>query len=76
MTTRFNGASDAIVDREGGTVIDDPADADSLADAVAYYLPPERRAAARPVARAWMEAFPPSRNVDETEAVYYASLES
>lgn len=76
VTTRFNGASDAIVDREGGTVIDDPADADSLADAVAYYLPPERRAAARPVARAWMEAFPPSRNVDETEAAYYASLES
>ena len=41
VTTRFNGASDAIASTEGGTVIDDPADAGALADAIACYLPPE-----------------------------------
>lgn len=75
VTTRFNGAADAITSPDGGTVIDDPADAQALADAIAYYLPPERRTAARPVARSWMEAYPPLRNVEETESAYYASLE-
>lgn len=40
VTTRFNGAADAITSPDGGTVIDDPADAQALADAIAYYLPP------------------------------------
>ncbi len=75
VTTRFNGASDAITSQEGGTVFDDPADAGALAEAIAYYLPPERRAAALPAARSWMEAYPPLRNVEETENSYYASLE-
>jgi UDP-glucose:(heptosyl)LPS alpha-1,3-glucosyltransferase len=74
VTTRFNGAAQAITSREGGTVIDDPTDAAKLAAAVALYADPSTRAAARIVARAWMEEYPPERNVEETERAYYASL--
>ena len=55
-------------------VIDDPADSHELAAAIALYVDPEKRAAARIVARAWMEQYPPGRNVEETERAYYAAL--
>lgn len=74
VTTRFNGAAQVIASQEGGMVIDDPADAHELAAAVALYADPSMRAAARIVARAWMEQYPPSRNVEETERAYYAAL--
>jgi UDP-glucose:(heptosyl)LPS alpha-1,3-glucosyltransferase len=71
ITTRFNGAADAILSDEGGKVLDDPADADALADAIAYYFDEGRRVRARAVARQFMEAYPPSRNLEETLRVYY-----
>jgi UDP-glucose:(heptosyl)LPS alpha-1,3-glucosyltransferase len=74
VTTRFNGAAQVIASQEGGMVIDDPADAHALAAAIALYADPSMRAAARIVARAWMEQYPPSRNVEETERAYYAAL--
>ncbi len=74
VTTRFNGAAQVIASDVGGKVIDDPADATELASAVALYADPEKRAAARTVARAWMEAYPPERNVEETERAYYRAL--
>jgi len=74
VTTRFNGAAQVIASQEGGMVINDPADAAELAAAVALYADPEKRAAARIVARAWMEQYPPMRNVEETERAYYAAL--
>ncbi len=74
VTTRFNGAAQVIASREGGTVIDDPADAHALTAAIALYADPEKRAAARIVAREWMEAYPPGRNVEETEQAYYKAL--
>jgi UDP-glucose:(heptosyl)LPS alpha-1,3-glucosyltransferase len=74
VTTRFNGAAQVIASQEGGMVIDDPADAAELAAAVALYADPEKRAAARIVARAWMEQYPPMRNVEETERAYYQAL--
>jgi UDP-glucose:(heptosyl)LPS alpha-1,3-glucosyltransferase len=74
VTTRFNGAAQVIASQEGGMVIDDPANAHELAAAVALYADPSMRAAARIVARAWMEQYPPSRNVEETLEAYYAAL--
>jgi UDP-glucose:(heptosyl)LPS alpha-1,3-glucosyltransferase len=71
VTTRFNGASDAIVSDEGGMVIEDPADAGELARAIGAYVSEERRERARAVARAWMEEYTPERNVEETVRVYY-----
>ena len=71
MTTRFNGASDAILSDEGGKIVQDPANAVEIADAIAFFFDEERRQRARTVARQWMEEYPPSRNVEETLAVYY-----
>jgi UDP-glucose:(heptosyl)LPS alpha-1,3-glucosyltransferase len=71
VTTRFNGAAEAIVSDEGGKVIDDPAEIEILADAIAYFFPPARRERAGVVTREWMERFPPSYNVRETLRVYY-----
>jgi glycosyltransferase involved in cell wall biosynthesis len=56
-------------------VIDDPADADELARAISLYVDPARRAAATDVARAWMEQYPPERNLEETLRVYEAARE-
>jgi UDP-glucose:(heptosyl)LPS alpha-1,3-glucosyltransferase len=71
VTTRFNGASDAILSEEGGKVVQDPADAEALANAIAFYFKEERRVRARTFARQSMEAYPPSRNLEETLQVYY-----
>ncbi len=71
VTTRFNGASDAIISEDGGRVIADPADPSELASAIALYIDEERRDLARTVTRSWMEGHKPSRNVEETLAVYY-----
>ncbi len=71
ITSRFNGASDAIRSDDGGKIIYDPSDAQEIADAVIYYFDEERRKKARLVARTWMEDYPPTRNVEETLAVYY-----
>jgi len=71
VTTRFNGASDAILSDEGGKVVQDPANAEEIADAIAFYFDGERRNRARLATRTWMEEYPPSRNVEETLTVYY-----
>lgn len=71
VTSRFNGASDAILSDEGGMVIEDPADAEELARAIEYYADDGRRERAGKVARAWMEQHTPERNVEETLAAYY-----
>ena len=54
-----------------GRVIGNPADPRELASAVAFYVDEKRRDRARTVTRSWMEAYKPSRNVEETLAVYY-----
>ncbi len=74
VTTRFNGAAQVITSQEGGKVINDPADAHELAAAIAFYVDPAKRAAARTVARKWMEHYPPGRNVEETLQAYYLAL--
>ncbi len=71
VTTRFNGAADAIVSGEGGRVIEDPADIEGLAESIAYFFDEKRRDRARSVARGWMEQYSSSYNVGETLRVYY-----
>jgi len=76
ITTRFNGASDAILSDEGGKIVQDPANAEEIADAIAWFFDEERRKKACVVTRQWLEQYPPSRNVDETLAVYYEAAAS
>lgn len=71
ITSRFNGAAEAILSNEGGKVIEDPADVEHLARSISYYFDEERRDEARVVSRQWMEKFSPAHNVEETLRVYY-----
>ncbi|OPY66931.1 MAG: Lipopolysaccharide core biosynthesis protein RfaG [Syntrophorhabdaceae bacterium PtaU1.Bin034] len=71
VTSRFNGAADAIASREGGWVINDPGSASELAEAISFYIDEERRSRAGAVARSWMERYSLERNLEETLAVYY-----
>jgi len=74
ITSQFNGAADAIVSQEGGSVISDPGDAAELARAIAPFADEKQRSRARTVARSWMEQYPPGRNIEETLAVYYEAV--
>ena len=71
VTTRSNGAADAVVSEEGGRVIEDPANVEDLAESIAHYFDEGRRTRARTVARQWMEQVPPSYNMEQTLRVYY-----
>jgi len=71
VTTRSNGAADAVVSEEGGRVIEDPANVEDLAESIAHYFDEGRRTRARTVTRQWMEQVPPSYNMEQTLRVYY-----
>jgi len=71
VTTRFNGAADAILSDRGGKVIEDPADVENLARSIAHFFDEGRRNEARTVARQWMEKYPLTYNIEETLRVYY-----
>ncbi len=75
VTTRFNGASDAITSPDAGCVINDPSDDGELADAIIRYTDPERQAVFSKAARLCMEVHTPVRNVNETLETYYKALE-
>jgi UDP-glucose:(heptosyl)LPS alpha-1,3-glucosyltransferase len=70
VTTRFNGAADAILSQEGGRVVEDPACTEDLAEAIATFFDETRRERARVVTREWMERYPSSYNVRQTLQVY------
>ena len=70
VTTRFNGAADAIVSEEGGRVIEDPANVNDLAESIARYFDEGSRMKARTITRQWMEQVPPSYNMEQTLCVY------
>jgi UDP-glucose:(heptosyl)LPS alpha-1,3-glucosyltransferase len=74
VTTRFNGASDAILSRDGGIVMNNPADPLELAQSIMVFIEGEKRKRAGILARSWMEQYSPDRNIDETIAVYRAAL--
>jgi UDP-glucose:(heptosyl)LPS alpha-1,3-glucosyltransferase len=75
ITTRFNGAADAILSDEGGKVLDDPKDVKTLAEAIAIFLGRERREKARMITRRWVEKYTPEYNAEKTLEVYYRVLE-
>jgi UDP-glucose:(heptosyl)LPS alpha-1,3-glucosyltransferase len=70
VTTRFNGAADAIVSEDGGRVVEDPADVNDLAESIAHYFDEGIRTKARTVTRQWMEQVPPGYNMEQTLRVY------
>lgn len=70
VTTRFNGAAEAIESEETGMVIDNPADTRELARAISRYLDGRRRTRALSASRASVEQYSPERNLAETLAVY------
>jgi UDP-glucose:(heptosyl)LPS alpha-1,3-glucosyltransferase len=74
VTTRFNGASDAILSRDGGIVMNNPADPHELSQSIAEFMDSEKRIKANSIVRSWIEQYSPDRNVDETLAVYRAAL--
>ncbi|MCS7281554.1 MAG: glycosyltransferase family 4 protein [Desulfobacterota bacterium] len=74
ITTKYNGASDIIRSKDGGIVLEDPADFMALKDAILYFMDEGRRAFARKIVRKWMEEFGPERNIDETLKVYHEIL--
>ncbi len=71
ITTRTNGASQAIESDLAGTILDDPGDIPLLAGAIGRFLDPEKRRQAAPVARAMVEKYPPERNIADTLRVYH-----
>jgi len=70
ITTRFNGAADAILSKEGGEVIENPANVESLAESIAYYFDEDRRKKARVVTRQWMEKYSPANHIEDILRVY------
>jgi UDP-glucose:(heptosyl)LPS alpha-1,3-glucosyltransferase len=70
VTTRFNGAAEAVENEESGAVINDPGDAEELASAIFRFANPARRARAIVSSRACMEQYSPMRNLTRTLDVY------
>jgi UDP-glucose:(heptosyl)LPS alpha-1,3-glucosyltransferase len=71
VTSRFNGAADAILSDKGGRIVKDPANEEALARAIAFFFDDAHRSEARVVARKWIEKYPPSYNVEKMLQVYY-----
>jgi len=71
VTSRFNGAADAITSNKGGQILDDPADVETLAKSIAFYFDEGRRNEARNIVRRWMEKYSPEHNLEETLRVYH-----
>jgi UDP-glucose:(heptosyl)LPS alpha-1,3-glucosyltransferase len=71
ITSRFNGAADAVISDKGGRIIRDPADVNELAESIACYFDPDRRDEARIASRQFVERYSPAQNVEDTLRVYY-----
>ena len=69
VTTAVNGASEVLREGESGYVVDDPLDADALADRMERLLSPDRRASMGAAARRTAERHTRERNISETMAV-------
>lgn len=72
VTSRYNGASDFLHDEAGkasGRIIEDPANADELAAAIASFIHPESRVACSQHAAKWREKLAMSRHVDQLESL-------
>ncbi|MEE9614103.1 MAG: glycosyltransferase family 4 protein [Thermodesulfobacteriota bacterium] len=65
VTTRFNGAGELVTDGVDGFVVDDPRDADTLAEKIAWFFDEAKRTEAGKKAREAMEEYPWERNYTE-----------
>ena len=74
ITSQFNGAADAIVSDAGGKVIENPANVQELAQAIALFFDANRRNEARDITRKWVEPYSPEYNVEKTLQVYYEAI--
>lgn len=70
ITTKFNGAKDAIRSEDGGVVIEDPSSSEELKSAISLFLDPEKRKIARTLTRSWMEEYSPEKHIDRILEVY------
>ncbi len=70
VTTRYNGAAEAMVSGRHGVVIDEPADAAVLAAALERGLQPELRAACAADAACFAERYSMARHARELLALY------
>jgi UDP-glucose:(heptosyl)LPS alpha-1,3-glucosyltransferase len=71
VTTKTNGAAQAIESDTAGIVVDDPSDVRSLADAISAFLDPKKRKNAIAAARSMAERYPPERNIADTLKLYH-----
>jgi UDP-glucose:(heptosyl)LPS alpha-1,3-glucosyltransferase len=71
VTSRFAGAAALILTKEGGKVLDDPADIEDLADSIAYFFDEERRNKARVATRQWVEKYSPTHHIEDILRIYY-----
>lgn len=70
VTTRYNGAAEAMVPGRHGVVIDEPADAPALTAALERGLQPELRAACAADAACFAERYSMARHARELVALY------
>ena len=75
ITSRFNGAAEAIASNKAGKVLGDPANVEELAESIAYYFDEDRRNVAQVVARQEIEKYSSTHNVEETLRIYYEVAE-
>ncbi len=77
VTSRYNGAGDFLHDEAGkasGRIIENPADTDELAAAIASFISPESRLACHQYAARWREQLAMSRHVDQLESLMLDSV--
>jgi UDP-glucose:(heptosyl)LPS alpha-1,3-glucosyltransferase len=70
VTTRLNGAAEAIEDGRHGVVIDSPGNTAALADAIAVCLKPEMHEACQAAAATMREHLSMARHARELRALY------
>jgi UDP-glucose:(heptosyl)LPS alpha-1,3-glucosyltransferase len=71
ITSRFNGAAEAIRSDQMGKVLEDPTDVEGLAESIASFFDENRRDVAQSFARREIERYSFTYNVEETLRVYY-----
>lgn len=76
VTTKYNGAKDIILSREGGIVIEDPSDIHELKQAISYFFDERRRELARKVVRQWVERITPELHIEQILNVYFEVADS
>jgi UDP-glucose:(heptosyl)LPS alpha-1,3-glucosyltransferase len=70
ITTRYNGAAEKITDDREGYVLENPADVEALAGAMAHLCDPHRRRAMAPYALQAVAGLSMARHAEQVRALY------